>query len=264
MSIKIKILVLASSMLCGINSFFAQSHSASEHEGHLPKFNKQAIHFGFHLGGNSTDFRIHNVKTSSYPMDTVYYWQGGKNYYYPGGYDSILLCPLKTLYHKREAGFNLGIVCDVRLTDYIRLRCLPTLCFGSRRLVYTYQERDTVFTRIKKSESVFIMFPLLVKLQSKRMGNFSAYVIGGGSYTFDLQSDKKVDPTQQLVRLKRSDFYAEGGGGVDFYLEYFKLGFEVKVMSGLRDIMYHDGSKFAAPIERLNSHIVFFTLTFEG
>ena len=108
------------------------------------------------------------------------------------------------------------------------------------------------------------MFPLLAKLQSKRLGNFSAYVIGGGSYTFDLQSDKKVDPASQLVRLKRNDFYAEGGGGVDFYLKYFKFGMEVKVMSGVRDILYHDGSKFAAPIKRLNSHIVFYTITFEG
>ncbi len=242
---------------------FSQSNSRT-HEGNLPKFYKQPLHFGFHLGANTTDFRIHNVKTSEYPLDTIYYWNGGKNYYNPGMYDSILLCPLKTLYHKPEAGFNLGIVCDLRLHDYVRLRCLPTLAFSSRQLVYTYQERDSTYQRIKKSESVFIMFPLLAKLQSKRLGNFSAYVIGGGSYTFDLQSDKKVDPASQLVRLKRNDFYAEGGGGVDFYLKYFKFGMEVKVMSGVRDILYHDGSKFAAPIKRLNSHIVFYTITFEG
>lgn len=249
---------LALSLAC-----FAQSGSG-EHEGNLPKFYKQPIHFGFHLGGNRTDFRVHNVETANYPVDTIYYWNGGKNYSYPGGYDSILLCPLKTIYHKPEAGFNLGIVCDVRLHDYVRVRFLPTLSFASRKLTYTYQERDTIYTREKKSESVFIMFPLLLKLQSKRLNNFSAYVIGGGSYAFDLQSDKKVDPASQLVRLRRNDFYAEGGGGVDFYLHYFKLGLEVKLMSGIRDILYHDGSKYATPISKLRSHIVFFTITFEG
>lgn len=247
-----------------ISSFHVFAQADAKGHGNLPKFYKQRIHFGFHLGGNTTDFRVHNVRTSDYPKDTIYYWNGGKNYSYPGGYDSIYLAPLKTIYHKPEFGFNLGIVCDLRLHDYVRLRTLPTLCFGSRRLVYTYTERDTVFERIRKTESVFIMFPLLLKLQSKRLGNFSAYVIGGGSYTFDLQSDKKVDPASQLVRLRRNDFYVEGGGGVDFYLRYFKLGLEVKVMSGVRDILFHDGSKFAAPIKRLNSHIVFYTITFEG
>jgi hypothetical protein len=240
---------------------FSQSN---DYEGNLPKFYKQKIHFGFHLGYNKTDFRVNNVRTSDYPKDTLYYWNGIKYYSFPGGVDSAILCPLRTIYHEPEAGFNLGIVCDVRLHDYIRLRCLPTLSFGSRRLIFTYQERDTIFSRIKKTESVFIMFPLLVKLQSKRMKNFSAYVIGGGSYTFDLQSDKNVDPSAQLVRLKRNDYYMEGGGGVDFYLKYFKLGMEIKIMQGLRDILYHDGSKFAVPINKLNSHIAFFTLTFEG
>lgn len=241
---------------------------SGQHEGNLPKFYKQRLHFGFHLGVNTCDFRIHNVKTTQFGNDTIYWLNGGKNYSNPGTSDSITLLPLKTIYHEPEVGFNLGIVTDFRIADYVRLRFLPTLSFGTRKIVYTYQEkygtRDTVHTRERKVESAFIMFPLLVKLQSKRLGNFSAYVIGGGSYTLDLQSDKKVDPASQIVRVKKNDFYAEAGGGVDFYLQYFKFGFEIKVMNGLRDILYHDGSKFAAPIKRLNSRMVMFTLTFEG
>ena len=260
-----RLLVFLLWMSGSISSLHSQfGGSGGEHEGNLPKFYKQKIHFGFHIGFNQTDFRIHNVRTSDYPVDTVYYWNGGKNYYYPGGYDSIVLCPLKTIYSKPEGGFNLGIVCDARLHDFIRIRCLPTLSFGSRQLIFTYKERDTLFSRTKKTESVFIMFPLLLKLQSKRLNNFGAYVIGGGSYSFDLQSDKKVDPASQLVRLRRNDFYVEGGGGVDFYLKYFKLALEMKIMSGVKDILIHDGSKFASPINKLNSRIVFFSITFEG
>jgi hypothetical protein len=248
----------------GFSFFSSAQHSAAEHEGNLPKFYKQQIHFGFHIGINTADFRIHNVKSSEYGYDTLYWLNGGKNYSHPGIYDSLWLLPLKTIYHKPETGFNLGIVVDKRIHDYVRLRFLPSLSFSSRKIVYTYQEGDTTFTRERHVESTFIMFPLLVKLQSKRLGNFGAYVLGGGSYSIDLASDKKVDPASQLVRLKRNDFYGEAGGGVDFYLQYFKLGLEVKVLSGLRDILYHDGSKFATPIKRLNSHMVFFTMTFEG
>ncbi|MBC7864113.1 MAG: hypothetical protein IAF38_14145, partial [Bacteroidia bacterium] len=70
------------------------------HEGNLPKFYKQRIHFGFHIGANTTDFRVHNVKGTDYGTDTLYYLNGGKNYSNPGNADSILLMPLKTIYHQ--------------------------------------------------------------------------------------------------------------------------------------------------------------------
>ena len=268
---KIKIFLFGIIFLSCSTISFGQS-DAIDHEGNLPTFYKRTLHFGFHIGLNTCDFRIHNVKTSQFPYDTLYWLNGGKNYSNPGVYDTYTLLPLKTIYSIPDFGFNLGIVSDLRVHEYVRLRFLPTLSFASRKLVYTYEEKytmggvtvDTVHVRTRPVESVFLFFPLLVKLQSKRMGDVSAYVLGGGSYSIDLQSDKKVDPTSQLVRVKRSDFYAEGGGGLDFYLRYFKLGLELKVMHGLKDIIFHDGSKYAAPIKRLNSHMVMFSVTFEG
>lgn len=250
----------------------AQSETPGEHQSHLTSFYKRQLHFGFHLGANVCDFRVHNVKQAQYSIDTLYWQAGGKNFSKPGGIiDSLWLMPLKSIYSHPEGGFNLGIVVDFRLHEYIRLRFLPTLSFASRKIVYTYQpflnngnSVDTLVQRERAVESVFLFFPLNVKLQSKRLGNFGSYVIGGASYSIDLQSDKKVDPASQLIRLKRSDFYGEAGGGVDLYMQYFKLAFEIKVMAGLKDILIHDGSKFSQPINRLNSHMVMFTISFEG
>ena len=47
----------------------------------------------------------------------------------------------------------------------------------------------------------------------------------------DMASNKDVDNEtaalgDQIVKLKKTDFGIEVGGGFDFFLEYFKLGVE--------------------------------------
>ena len=143
----------------------------------LRTFYKNKMHFGFALAYNKTDFRIHTVKNSAFP-DTVI---GGVTY------------GMKSIYTKSDPGFALGIISDFRLQEYLRLRFTPNISFASRNLEYTLQNANRDSTKIfKKSvESTFIILPLELKLQSKRLDNFGAYIIGGGGYTLDLVSKKK-------------------------------------------------------------------------
>ncbi|MDP2386120.1 MAG: outer membrane beta-barrel protein [Bacteroidota bacterium] len=224
--------------------------------GNLPRFYKQHIHFGFSIGVNRTDFRVHTVPNSEL---------------YTNHYDSIVYpddtLSLKSISTKPETGFNLGIICDVRLQEYIRLRFLPNIAFGSRQLIYTFSKpyhNDTTFTTTKKIESTFINFPIDLKIQSKRIGNFGAYVVGGGNYSIDLASQKKQKADDLVVRLKSNDIYYQAGGGVDFYLPYFKLSLEGKVMVGVKNILIQDDKYYTKPIDKLNSHIFLFSITFEG
>ena len=218
----------------------------------LPKFYGQRIHFGFSIGYNQTDFRIHTVANSKLPCDV---------------HDTILypqdtLC-LKSIQSKAEPGFNLGIICDLRIHQYVRLRFLPNISFASRSLLYNFTGTRT-FTVTKKSESTFVNLPLNVKLQSKRLQNFSAYVMGGGSFSIDLASGKKDAASNEVVRLTSTDWYYEGGAGVDFYLPYFKLALEIKLIKGIKNILIKDNTFFTTPINKLNSHIFLVSITFEG
>lgn len=218
----------------------------------LPKFYKQYIHFGFSIGYNRTDFRIHTVPNSKMPTDV------NDTVLYPN--DTL---SLKSILTKPEPGFNLGIICDARLHEYVRIRFLPNIAFASRSLIYNFTGTDTLTIK-KKSESTFINLPLNVKLQSKRLRNFAAYLIGGGSYSIDLASGKKDAASNDVVRLKSNDWYYEGGAGVDFYLPYFKLALEIKMINGMRNILIKDNTFFTTPINKLNSRIVLFSITFEG
>lgn len=214
------------------------------------------MHFGFALAYNKTDFRIHSVKNSAFP-DTVI---GEVTY------------GLKSIYTKSDPGFALGIITDFRLHEYIRLRFTPNISFASRSLEYTLQNanRDSTKNFVKSVESTFIILPLEIKLQSKRLDNFGAYVILGGGYTLDLVSKKKgqaVGGANQLddaVQLKRDDFFYSGGAGVDFYLQYFKLGLEVKVLQGTKNLIQPLNNIFTKSIDKVNSKMVIFSITFEG
>ena len=188
----------------------------------LPKYYRDKMHFGFALAYNRTDFRIHAVKNSAFP-DTVI---GGVTY------------GMKTIYTKSDPGFAIGIISDFRLHEYLRIRVTPNISFASRSLEYTMQNenRDSIKLYKKSVESSFIILPLELKLQSKRLDNFGAYVIFGGGYTLDLVSKKKgqavggANELDDAVQLKRDNLYYSGGAGVDFYLKYFKLSLKLMVL----------------------------------
>lgn len=236
-------------------------HSYSQHSDglgtNLPNFYKNKLHFGFVIAGNHTDFRIHTVNNGAFP-DTVI--------------DDVKY-KIRSVYTNGDPGFALGIVCDARLHDYLRIRFTPNISFASRSLEYTLENDNHDSTKIytKSVESTFLIFPLEAKLQSKRMGNFSAYVIGGGGYALDLASNKRaasvgssVNRLDDAVRIKRDDYFYSAGAGTDFYLKYFKLGLEIKLIQGTKNLIYKDPNIFAKSVDKVNSRMVVFSITFEG
>lgn len=166
------------------------------------------------------------------------------------------------------------MVADARLFEYGRLRFTPNISFGTRKIDYTLAtpDRDSLKIFQKTVESVFLIFPMEFKIQSKRSANFSTYVIGGGGYTLDLSARKKAGTgstggSNQLddnVKLQRDDFFYSAGAGTDFYLQYFKLGFELKLLIGTRNLLKKENSVFTNSIDKIRSRMVVFTITFEG
>jgi len=242
------------------NSLFAQHNDG--YSINLPRFYKQAFHPGFTLAFNQTDFRITAVQNTMFP-DTVIRTSGLDTRY-----------RIRSIYTQPGPGFAIGLVADVRIIDYIRLRTSPSISFASRKIQYFLSSSSNDSSKLfeKTVESTFLIFPVEAKVQSKRVGNFSAYVIGGGGYMLDLASRKKTAGVQsggpnqldENVKLKRDDFYYSGGAGVDFYLMYFKLGFELKLQMGTKNLLRKENSIFTNSLDRVRSRMVTFTVTFEG
>ena len=239
-------------MLC----LFSFSQNNDGYGVNLPKFYSQKLHFGYSIAGNRADFRINPKPNSLFP-DTVI---GDSRY------------RMKTVYSKPGNGVAIAFVSDARLHQYVRLRFTPSISFGIRKIEYTLAtaDRDSFKVFEKSVESVFLIFPLEIKIQSKRQGNFSAYIIGGGGYNLDLVARKKAGSSggaNQLddnVELTRDDFFYSAGGGTDFYLKYFKLGLELKLLIGTRNMLKAENSVFTNSIDKIRSRMVVFTVTFEG
>lgn len=211
----------------------------------LPNYNHALVHFGFIIAINSTNFALQPIANLS------------------GNFKDSL----KTIRSNPETGFNLGIVSELKLGRYLKLRFVPDLAFSERNLIYSFMGVDT-FTVTKKIASTFLDFPLDLKLISKRLKNFEAYVLAGGKYITDLASQKNVNEGllggNEVIRLIRNDFAYEAGAGVEFYLPYFKFGLEGKLSMGFRNILIKDNTVFTQSLEYLKSKVFLLSFTFEG
>ena len=208
-------------------------------------FDKRMFHFGFMLGFNSSDFTVYqNVNA---------YEQYG----------------LKLLENDAQPGGQLGILTTMKLgTPVLRLRFIPTLSFQERLLRYTFE--DTVLNKDEIGEervnSTNLDFPLMLQFRTKRLNNFAAYVLVGGQYSIDLQSQEKasqnyIDP---YVKIKRNDVQGQIGGGLEFFAPYFKFGIELKYSHGFMNSFIQDNTNIAKPINKLYNKVWSLSLIFEG
>jgi len=163
-------------------------------------------------------------------------------------------------------GINIQIVTNLRPAKYFDIRFLPGVSFGQRNVRYykdqiPYDERQRI-------ESSFLEFPLLLKFKGDRLNNVRPYLIGGINYRYDLAGKKEYDDEKPVyLRLKRSDLYYEFGSGLDFYLPYFKLSVEVKLSTGLRDVLVREPApgyqQYVNAIEKIRSRIWILAFHFE-
>lgn len=208
------------------------------------RFDEKLLHFGFMLGGNTSDFTMYQE------LDT--YEKYG----------------LKSLTHHSAPGGQLGIVTTLRLgTPVVRLRFIPTLSFQERVLSYVYQETDTTeWLNEERISSTNLDFPLMLQFRTLRVNNFASYVLIGAQYSIDLQSQQDanqnfIDP---FIKLKKFDFQGQLGAGVEFFAPYFKFGIEIKYSHGFSDSFIKDKAIIAQPIDRLYNKVWWFSLIFEG
>lgn len=210
----------------------------------LPNFDLNVLHFGFLLGYNNADFFLRQ-KTTALSQDS-----------------------LLGVAHINRPGFNLGIITSLNINPNISLRFIPSLSFQDRLLQYRFLESNGLQSIFEKPiESTYLEFPLNLKFRSDRINNFAVYVLAGGKYSIDMASQKDVDNTLDddvVVKLQRTDYSYEIGGGMDFFLQYFKFGIDLKIGVGLPNQLIDDGTRFSRVLESVRTKTYFLTFTFEG
>lgn len=204
----------------------------------LRNFDKQKVHFGFSLGYNKATYAYENSLTN----------------------DSLAILEVNP-----DPGFNIGLVSVLHLSENVKLKFMPDISFQSRTAEYTFLSPVTeeFSLETKPVESTLIQFPLLFKLRTNRINNFAAAVLIGGKYGLDIASQEGVID-DEVLKTRSKDISAEAGIGLDFFLQYFKLGLELKYAHGFNDLLVHDNILYSDPFTYFQSRVWTFTVTFEG
>lgn len=235
-------------IFCSLFILISQFEAAAQRAGsanNLPRFDDRYYHFGFLLSWNTSSFFINRTFDPTITNDS-----------------------LLSIENVPQAGFNLAFLGSFNPTKNINIRFVPGLSFQDRGLNYTFKtfEGETK-SYLKRTESVWLDFPLLFKFRTNRTGNFAAYALFGGKYSRDMQSQKDVNNAvaeQIIVKLQDRDYSIDMGGGFDFFLPYFKFAVEFKTAIGIPNVILKEATPFATPIDQLRTRSFIVSFTFEG
>jgi len=205
-------------------------------------FDKVKLSWGYYLGFSSYDFNFDYIEDKP----------------------DILV--------KRNAGFNVGLVSNLRINEFIDIRFEPGLNITTRELYFpesyfngtTFSSSDLT----REVKSTYIHLPLLVKFSTKRLNNFKPFIVGGFSTALNLSSNEKNpdDNANGQFRTKSNMFFYELGFGIDLYLYYFKFTPSIRGIFAINDELIRDkdpDSPWTSNIQSMKTRGVFINFTFQ-
>lgn len=201
-------------------------------------FDKQQWTFGFYMGLNSYDYKF--------------------------DYTDLV----EEVEVQGSAGFNVGVLADLRLNEYLNLRFEPGVAFARRDLTFTDDSFTTASQTLREVSSTYVQLPLLLKVSTKRLNNWKPFIIGGVSYSHNLSSneDNPDDNSAGQFRQKTGVLNYEMGVGVDIYLPYFKFTPSLRGVFAISDELVRDinpDSPYTGSIDSMQSRGVFLNFTFQ-
>lgn len=221
-------------------------------------FRKEKVTYDANQGRGSTDYNLLRWG----------YFLGFSQYDFNFDYKD----DLRDIYVKRNTGFNVGLIGNMRINDHIDLRIEPGLYITSRELYFSQTFFPGGTTRssdlIRDVKSTYIHLPLLVKFSTKRINNFKPFVVGGISTALNLSSnqDNPDDNSNGQFRIKKNNLFYEVGFGIDFYLYNFKFTPSIRGVFSMKDELVPDrdpNSPWTSNIESLKTRAVLINFTFQ-
>ena len=161
-------------------------------------------------------------------------------------------------------GFSVGILGEIKATEHLSVRIIPTMHFGDRKVVF--REQYSSRTQEQFVKSTLLSFPVDLKISGLRYNNYRPYFVTGLAPTADITVKKGHE-----LLIKKGDVFFEVGMGVDLYYPFFKMIPELKFCFGLNDILMRNRTdlkdesmlKYSNSLDKVNSRMIVLTLYFE-
>ncbi|AUC79045.1 PorT protein [Nonlabens sp. MB-3u-79] len=208
--------------------------------------------------------KIKNLENFDQKTMSWGYYLGFNSYDYKFDYNEIT----EDIITESSAGFNVGLIGDLRLNDYFNLRLEPGIVFATRNLTFPDPSLTTVAQMEREVTSTYIHVPLLVKFSTKRSNNWKPFIVAGASWSNNLSSnqDNPDDNSTGQFRQTSSVFNYELGIGIDLYLFYFKFSPSIRGVFAMGDELVRDidsSSPWTGNITSMQSRGLFINFTFQ-
>jgi hypothetical protein len=166
-----------------------------------------------------------------------------------------------------SGGLTLGLHATGRLSNRFQLRFNPQLMFIERNIFYKlkFPDIDNKTEVTKKVESIIMTFPVQLKFQSDRIGNFRVYTFAGIKGDIDMASNARSKRAEELVKIGKYDWGPEFGIGFNFFFDSFIFSPEIKISNGINNLHARDANlKFSNVFDRIQSKMIVFSIHLEG
>ena len=185
-----------------------------------PYMDLRPMHFGIHVGLNMQDIELQNVGPQTITLED----------------GTVMQQTIVTDADRWNAGFSVGVLSDLRLSNHLNLRVTPTMHFGAKHLTFhnlsDLDPEGFPHEVTQDMKNTYISFPVDLKFSAQRWNNYRPYVIAGVNPMINL-----TGKDQDYIRLKKMDTFLEIGLGCDLYLPFFKLIPELKFCYSLTNAL---------------------------
>ena len=205
-------------------------------------FDKPQLSWGYFLGINNYDYNFDYI-SDTYDIQT-----------------------------EKTFGFNVGLIGNIRISDFFDVRFEPGLVMSNRNLIFNpVQFGDIDFNQnlhFREIKSTYVHFPMLLKISSKRVNNFKPFLLAGVSTAINLSSkENNVDDNiLGQFRTKKNVFFYELGFGIDLYLEWFKFSPSIRGVFAFSDEHVDDNdplSPWTSNIDFMKTSGILINFTFQ-
>jgi hypothetical protein len=229
-----KIILLFVLLCCTATSTFAQLSDKANYSEH----DEKPFYFGMTAGFNFAQYKLFHSKFFT------------EN-------DSV-----KEITPLWQTGFQLGVVGNLKLSDFVDVRVIPSFVLREKTLKFKYYNDSEATSSF---ESVLFSMPLEFKFKSDRQENFRFYALLGGKFDYDFNANKNSRRTDDIIKVKAFDYGYNVGVGFEFYFPNFILSPEIKISNGLANTLVKNSAEITSlAIDKINTRMIILSLHLGG
>lgn len=190
------------------------SYAQEERVQNRPYTDLRPLHFGIVVGSNMQETEFSNLGRITLRT----------------GEESDIYCEQDSW----DIGFNVGVLLEARINQYMAFRAAPQLYFGTHnfRFYNKLHPEDNAEPKKQSLRTVYVGANLDLIFAAQRWNNHRPYIMAGIAPMINLTNN-----TNEYIQFKKSEVFVEVGLGCDFYLPFFKLRPELKFMYGLTNAL---------------------------